>query len=320
MGGTVTPYLAIDCGSNSFKVVAARVKGNGNLEILETRREKVRLGQFAFTDDQLIPQDYIEGEVIPAFQNFQAMALRNQVAMQNTKAVGTSALRDAKNGEALVEAVEKATGIHIDIIDSDEEGDLVFRAVKATLPQRKALIIDIGGGSVELILTKKGEIARVDSLELGAVRLLQLFKEKADNQVELAALIGTHARRFNKRIVEFKGRKEIEVCIATGGNSNALRDIEAQQMGKKSAARMTLVKLNRIALMLQGLSVRERMEQFQFKSDRSDVIFPAALILRYIMQAVACTDLVIPNVGLKEGLIYKIHEEAEVSEESKAVA
>src|SRR6266566_5024765 len=194
---------AIDAGSNAIRLVIANVKNGGEYQIVYSVRAPVRLGQDVFTKGT-ISADTID-RMLQTFIDFKQHLQEHRVT--HVKAVGTSALREATNGATVLKAVAKATGIEISIIDGGEEARLIHLAVKETvnLKGRVALLVDIGGGSVEVVLAG-GSIEVIGELRK------EIFAKNSSQKVtaeELKALVKKfRAMTFEQRIQDLRLRPD----------------------------------------------------------------------------------------------------------------
>src|SRR5438067_2037281 len=164
---------AIDVGSNSVHVVVADVSADGRVEVVDRVKEMVRLGRHTFTTGRLPPaaMDLAVGAV----KTFARLAHARRVVRM--RAVATSAVREARNGMAFVRRLRRETGLPVKVITGAEEARLIFRAAQHALGLRGGphLLLDVGGGSVELVLVQQGRPLWLRSLPLGAARLAERF-------------------------------------------------------------------------------------------------------------------------------------------------
>jgi len=163
----------IDCGTNTFNLVVFDYTNPEKLLKKWSSRIPVKLGENALPDKSIHPIAFRRG--LEAMQDFKRQL--NQFDNLTILAFGTSAIRDAKNGEELTEEVFKSTQIKIEVIHGDREADLIFKGVKAAiqLEGETALIVDIGGGSTEFIIAQNNIIVWKQSFNIGAARMLQTF-------------------------------------------------------------------------------------------------------------------------------------------------
>ncbi len=147
---------ALDVGSNAMRMVVGRIVYDGKVEVVENLRLPVRLGQDAFTTGIL--SEETAQQALDAFARFRRTADDHKV--EKIRAIATSAMREMTNGDLLIDRIARATGIAIEIISGEEEARLIHLAVAqaVNLKNKHALVIDIGGGSVEVTLSQNGNI------------------------------------------------------------------------------------------------------------------------------------------------------------------
>ena len=165
----------IDLGTNTFNLLIANVN-DLNYEVLHKTKIAVKLGEGGIHKGFIAPDAYKRG--LDALKVHKETLLDYQI--QNYYAVATSAIRSSDNGTQFVEDVKQKLGILINIIDGDKEADLIYNGVKQAVDFNgmPKLIIDIGGGSTEFIIANESQIFWKKSYQLGAARLLELFKPK----------------------------------------------------------------------------------------------------------------------------------------------
>jgi exopolyphosphatase/guanosine-5'-triphosphate,3'-diphosphate pyrophosphatase len=302
------PVLAaLDVGSNALRLAIGEVDESRHLTVLEGMREAVRLGQDTFTHGS-ISEESIEAAVT-AFQRFRdAIARRGAVKV---RAVATSAVREALNCELFVDRIASTSGIDIEVIGPEEEARLIHLAVidKVNLKNKLALLIDIGGGSSEITFASDVTILSTESFRIGAVRLLQMLEEKKHGQARFTVLLSEYMEAVRKRIARDIGDRTFDLCVGTGGNIEALADLVKPLLDRDRDGGMKLGDLDELIKRLQALTFEERVQDLGLRPDRSDVIVPAALVLRTIMRAAKVEELAVPKVGLKEGLLLDMGDE-----------
>src|SRR5688572_22527631 len=175
----------VDMGSNAIRFAVAEATA-GAIGVLESHRLPMRLGRDVFHTGQ-IPEATL-ADIVDAFRRFRATCDRLGVA--RIRAIATSAMRDARNRDLLVDRVRDATGIEIDVVSGTQEAYLLKLAVetKVDLRQGRSLLVDVGGGSVELVLVEDGQVTSADSYRLGALRMLEALgdtQSSGDAFVEL---------------------------------------------------------------------------------------------------------------------------------------
>lgn len=163
---------AIDIGTNSFHLVVVDVKPNGSFTIRGRERETVRLGE-GMTDMKHLGDEAMD-RAIRVLQRFRMIAENHRSSI---RAVATSAVREALNGDAFVSRVWNEVGIEMEVVSGFEEARLIYLGVLQALPvfDQRILLIDIGGGSTEFLVGESGIVHYANSLKVGAVRFWRRF-------------------------------------------------------------------------------------------------------------------------------------------------
>lgn len=292
---------AIDIGSNAMRLAVGSVGARGAMRVVETLRDPVRLGGEVFGGKSISEHTTIQA--LDALQRFRALFRKWNVT--SFRAVGTSALREAPNRDQFLERVKSATAIDVHVISGEEEARLIHRAVARAVPMGRshAILIDIGGGSAEISIGNGETLVAAETFGLGAVRLLQVFHAREYTQEEFPKLVREYTAAARRRFAKEIGTRKISLCIGTGGNVECLRDLRQTLLGRADARALTHGELTAISHRLQQMSVKERMTQLGLRADRADVIVPASLVLLHLMEFARVDRVVIPKVGLREGVL-----------------
>ena len=297
----MTTLAAIDVGSNAMRLAIGETREGGMVDVVETAREPVRLGQDVFSHGRLSPA--IMDLALEAFHRF-STSIRDH-AVEHAAAIATSAMREAENGKDLADRIQRETGIQVDVISGMEEARLVHLAVsrKLDIETGEALLVDIGGGSVEVALTSEGLLVDSRSYKIGTVRMLQVLSDETLGPSYFARLVDDVASETRDWVGDHVGHSLIGFFIGTGGNVETVGDLTGRRAGKKATAYASIGDIYRTRAALEQLTFAERRRELGLKPDRADVIYPATVVLQTLMGAVWASTLTIPRVGLREGLL-----------------
>jgi exopolyphosphatase/guanosine-5'-triphosphate,3'-diphosphate pyrophosphatase len=293
-------YAAIDIGSNAMRLAILH-KTSQNHHISFRSREPVRLGTSVF--DSGIIEKPIYNDLKEALGKFKNHLENHNVC--SFRAVATSAMREAKNNSEIVDKLFKETGVKIEIISGEEEAKLVARAIESKINLRKGrfLLIDIGGGSIELIVMENGEQLKKESFVLGTVRLLQLAKTKYKKK-ELEKWLPQHLK---KELADyFEKLKPLPACVGTGGNMDRFIKLKEFVGNTNSENFISDTEMKNIYKELKSVTYSERITKFCLKPDRADVIIPAAIATNTIMEMAGAERIYLPQVGLSDGVLYEL--------------
>ena len=297
---------AIDIGSNAIRLVIGRVDEHGDILVLKKLREPVRLGKDAFADGALSNKTIVKA--LDAFKKF--TALLKSEGVSRYRAVGTAALREIKNRDVFVQQARAASGLKIDVIDGMEEARLIFSAVahRVNLRDKTALLIDIGGGSIELTVSSHGKIRATQTFKLGAVRLLQLMEDRGWKERQLREHLGRAMADVQSFLTDAIRGEELDLCVGTGGNFECLGKLRVALLHRNSIFSMTRDELGQLVEHLLGMSVKERIQFLRLRPDRADVVVPAAMVTQEVMRMARAEVLFVPYVGLRDGIMAEIAE------------
>jgi exopolyphosphatase / guanosine-5'-triphosphate,3'-diphosphate pyrophosphatase len=208
------------------------------------------------------------------------------------RACATSAMREATNKKEVLNKVAKDANIKIDILTGDEEADLIFNNFITQNLSKTAnfLYIDVGGGSTELTLISNGSRIKAKSFELGTVRMLT------------SAVKSSEWEKARKWIESGRISNTKMTAIGTGGNINTVFKIQ----GKKPSELLSRREIQDQYTYLKSISYDERITSLKLKPDRADVILPACEIYLNLMQFANIKDMLVPKIGLSDGIILEI--------------
>lgn len=296
---------AIDIGSNAIRMMIADVDDKAStLHVVKKFRAAVRLGHDVFTEGLITPATM---EIAKA--TFHRYAETNrQLGVVRVRAVATSACREAKNGQQFIEQVLKSSGIKIEIIDGIEEGRLIHLAVRKELDldNKKTMLIDVGGGSVEVTFSKGDKMLATKSFPMGTVRVLENLAKRQLTENHLNIIMGEFIGALGEHIYKNCDHDPVNFAIGTGGNLECLGQLKVQLLKKTPHTFLTLEELGEIIDRLRTFKVKERVEKLGLRPDRADVIVPAAMLVQTIMRQGETEKILIPGVGLRDGLIWSM--------------
>ncbi len=283
---------AIDIGSNTIRLLIMNVLEDGNKTYFKKSslvRVPVRLGEDTFNTAHIsLEKEALLIKSLSAFKNLMEI---HQVKAY--RACATSAMREANNGEEVVEHIKEKTGIAIDIIDGKTAAAIVFdNKVANNLDKKKNyLYVNVGGGSTDIILFSKGKFEYSASFDIGTLKI-------RDNKVLKSEFI-----RLKENLIDISSLENIEV-IGSGGDINKLVKLTNTAKSKQ----MSFQEIKNIFEELNNLSVEERMIKYGINANRAEVIIPAATIFLSIMEWVKASEIHVPQIGIADGIIHQLYQ------------
>lgn len=279
---------AIDIGSNAIRFQISSVLDTGGriaFKKLEYVRFPLRLGHDVFSTNRISP-----GSAEKFLKLMRAYKLLIELyEADDYMFCATSAMRESENGEEIVDRVKEELGITIHVIDGHQEAEMVNRAIISFLSDDSYVHIDVGGGSTELNLYRNGKKMETRSFKMGSVRVL----EHNDSPVvweDMEQWIRKHVRKKYDDIT----------AVGTGGNISKIFELARIPIGKT----ISIEKIREIKAMIESRSIEERIYDLQMNPDRADVIVPASNIYIKVMEWSKAEKMIVPDVGLKDGILH----------------
>jgi exopolyphosphatase/guanosine-5'-triphosphate,3'-diphosphate pyrophosphatase len=282
----------IDVGSNAIRLLISNVENvslDKKFRKVAFLRVPIRLGEDVFRDGRV--GSVKKKRLCHAFQGFSHIMKAYDV--QEYRAYATSAMREAENGEEIVEAIYRESDIDVRIISGQQEADIIYSAdeLGGSLERNgKYLYVDVGGGSTEIIVYADGQKKESCSFRLGTVRMLNEAVRAEDRDF------------FKRRLSEIQRKYSSLDIIASGGNINKVHKL----LGKREKEPLRSSELKTLLSELEKRTYEERIRDFKLNPYRADVIVPALSIFLSVGKACRAKEILVPKVGLVDGIIHQI--------------
>jgi exopolyphosphatase/guanosine-5'-triphosphate,3'-diphosphate pyrophosphatase len=284
-------YGAIDIGTNAVRLMIKKVtrteSGNDLMQKELLLRVPLRLGLDVFGNECI--SDKQVHNIRRLMKSYKHLLKIYNV--DSYRACATSAMRDAKNGKEIIKMIRKECGIEIEILNGQEEAGIMYNNHTEHLGARKGnlMYVDVGGGSTEINLISDGYLVLSKSFDIGTLRLLTNKVSEATWQL------------FRDEITMITSDLSKIEIVGSGGNINKTYKIIPTKDKRKQ--RVTVKAVQTLYDTIKPLSIIERMEKFDLKADRADVIEPAMQIFLTIASIVRAEHIYIPQIGLVDGII-----------------
>ncbi len=296
-------FAAIDIGSNSVRLKISRLQA-GRLKEIHEDREVTRLGEGVFRTGLLAPEAMTE--TVRVLRRFNRAM--QECGTDSVRVVATAALRDARNSRAFLEWVRSTTGWTIEIVSGLEEARLIHLGIVSAsrLGGHSVLLVDLGGGSCELTLSRGGHLRDTVSLPLGAVRLTgEFLQHDPPRKSELQRLTDFVAREIT-RIQERVKAARVGVVIATSGTAAALVSMGRHLAGTRRTRPATYVTremLRRIAKQITRLTLAERQKVPGIGPRRAEIICAGAVAYAELLERCHLSGFRYSALGLRDGIL-----------------
>ena len=303
----MSKLAVIDIGTNSIHMVLAEILPDGGFKILDRFKDMTRLGNGVFATRRL--SDEAMTRALEVLKTLVTLA-RNK-GFERIIAVATSAVREAQNGGDFVALILEQTGLRVRVISGTEEARLIFLGVKRSIaiPDGPTLVVDIGGGSVELIVGNRDGLIHCKSLKLGAIRLAEQFLPKTPpSESMLHALDDAVLTNLRDALGSFKIKKFHSLVATSGMAGNLGEVVHLRQTGRPlpqhNLATVLSKDIRSLEAELARSSVKARLAIPGLDPKRVDTLLPTAVVLRRLLELSGLSEVILCDKAIREGIIY----------------
>ena len=303
---------AVDAGSNAIRLVVADFASPARYEVVARRRVPVRLGHRVFTEGELDEETLAEG--VAALRGFREEM--DALGVERYRAVATSATREAGNRDRFLDKIRVESDMVLEPITGQEEVRLVHLAVsrRIDLSRGRWMLVDLGGGSVEVSLVDGEDLVWSQSHRVGTVRLLETLEAAEGCHDTLQQWVGQQLEHLAVPVSTCgrgprdpgPGTQAPVGLAATGGNIESIARLALAYVEPLKLSVLSLRRLDAVVHMLSSMSVAERVRNLGLRPDRADVILPAALVYRHFARLAGVDQIVVPSVGVKDGVLLEV--------------
>lgn len=291
----IEKYGAVDIGSNSIRLLIATVVEQKGKDVLFKKtslvRVPIRLGADVFLEGKISENN--AKRMIDAMTAFKLLMKTHGV--KRFRACATSAMREASNGQEIAEKIADESGLHINIIDGNDEAAIIASTDLKSLIQddQVFLYVDVGGGSTEFTVFANGHAVASCSFKLGTVRLINDCVEDSMWD-EMERWIKTNTRDYER-----------VTLIGSGGNINSIYKSSGKKIGKP----LSYFYLSSYYEYIKSFTYEERITELDMNPDRADVVVPATRIYLSAMKWSRAKNVYVPKIGLSDGIVRSLYNE-----------
>ncbi len=302
------PVAVIDIGASAIRMRIAEVGPNGTVHNLESLQQAVRLGKDTFSTGRIQPAT-IE-ECIKVLLGFRGVMAEYGVTRDDQiRAVATSAVREAENRYAFVDRLYMATQINVEVIEGAEENRLTYIAVQDVLRQEDflkdadAIIVDVGGGNTELVLTQKGSVTFANSYRLGSLRMresLETFRAPADR---VRTILDQHIHRVVEQLYRNVPVDKVKYMVAISDDVQFAASLLSREWADARISAVDVKTFSALAEQLVTVPVDELVRQYRIPYQEAETVGPTLLAYAHLARVFHVKQILVPKSSLREGLL-----------------
>lgn len=297
----------IEIGSTGIRALVAELCADGSYAILDGAGRPLPLGRDVFTSGSL-SRDSLR-ETLAVLRGFKELIAAYGIRPEDAKVIGTSALREASNRDALIDRIALQTGFKVDVVDAIEENHYMYLAVQHALgddaryfSRGNSIILEIGGGSTELMLLRRGKIVAVHSLRLGTVRADEQMRSSVGSTGYLQRFLVDNVRTACDGLEDELSLAGIRSFIVIGSDARFAASVAGID-GRADYRVVPRAEFVEFVDRLKGMSVEAVVAEYRLPYAEAEALIPGIVIISLFLERTGAEELVVPNVSIREGLL-----------------
>ncbi|OGV62067.1 MAG: hypothetical protein A2498_07555 [Lentisphaerae bacterium RIFOXYC12_FULL_60_16] len=311
----------IELGTTSVRMALAQVQADGSFQPLETLQQALALGKDTFTTG-VIGAETTEA-CVRALRQFNTALQEYQVPSANVRAIATSAVRESENREAFLDRLYIATGIGVDVIDEAEVNRFTYLAVAPLLQSVPALrdgetmIVEVGGGSTELLHLDRGTIVSAQTYRLGSLRLRRLLDEERAPEAKSGKILRSHVDRGVGQIQYSLPKNQNAALLALGGDARFAATQLDPKWDKRQVVKISVSALSKLTQDLLAMSADDMVQQYHVSYQDAETLGPALLVYVRLAQGLGLKQVLVGGATLRDGVLCEMASQGAWTDEFK---
>ncbi len=309
-------HSVIEIGSDSIRMTLAEISGPSKWKVIDRAERPVSIGRDVFLNGRISRESLYESLQILA--TFQEALEGYQVRHEHIHLVATSAVREARNREIFLERVHNKTGHNIQVIEGVEATHLTFLGVENSLAlvwgklkRSISLILEVGGGSTELMIMNRGKIVSAFTLNIGSVRFIQQIGASGRNGFEYARLLEDYLQTTIRQIQADFDLRKVKHFIAVGTLVGEIGK-NFPSLSSFGLHQINLETLDLLIQKLQSMDLEQIVFEYNLPIHEAETLLPTLMINRQFLRCCQCSSLQVTNTTVKNGILQSLSLNGEV--------
>lgn len=298
-------FAAIDIGSHKLKMKIVEASDDGSIRTLETADHLVPLGRDTFNDGKL-SFDSVK-KTCEAIQGFKR--LMTDYGVKEWRVVATSAIREASNREYMIDRIRRETGFDAEIINNSQEKFITYKAIKWQLngcdmmnSNEPTLILNIGAGSIQLLIAENNLLVSSQSMKLGALRIKESIARIEKHTLNFSRVLAEYIEAHIESVEYLKSSNEIKNFVIVSGELEYLMNVTGVSSGKG----VTVIEkepFERICRDTLSKTTRAIAEEYGISQADAELFAPSLILIRKFLDKTSSDRIIVPSVSLVDGII-----------------
>jgi len=307
MGAPIRIVAVIEIGSTGIRLVIAEIDQNGAWRVVDRAGKPLSLGRDVFTTGVISRESLLN--CLEVLDGFQLLIAGWGIAAADVHVIATSALREARNRDTFSDRVHLQTGFRVNVVEGIEENRLMYLAVRYALkddrPQfsrSNSIIIEVGGGSTEMMLLRRGKMVAAHSIRLGTILIDQQVQQAMGSSRYLQRFLQDQVRSTCEGLNDELDLSHVRTFIVAGSDAR----LAASRLGAELNANCAIVPraaFTAFVERIQGYTVEECVQQLRIPFAEAEALIPGLLTYKLFLEETAAAEIIVPNVSIREGLL-----------------
>lgn len=297
----------IDIGASAIRLLVAEPHEDEKWKIIDSAQRPVTLGRDAFGSG-VISRESLQ-QAINILNGYRELLSGWKIPHSDVRVIGTSALREAQNRDTFIDRINLRTGFKVEVVEGIEENRLTYMAVKnaireynTELNRANSMIIEVGGGSTEIMMLRRGKMVAAHSLNIGTVRLAQQLGSVMQTRQSLDRFLVENIRTTKEMLDEELPLRHVRIFIAVGGDAR----IAARTVGTQVDEHYAMIEKDTFVSWLReirDLPISARADRFKIPYTTAEGLIPALLVYEQFVSATGSSQLLVPDVSIRDGVL-----------------
>lgn len=301
----------VDVGSTAIRILISEVDSKGGIQRIDRAARPVTLGRDVFVNGVISRESLLQS--VRILNGYIELAKGYGLTKSEIRVIATSAVREARNRDIFIDRIQVKTGLKISIVEGVEENYLTYiavdhaiRAIRPQFARFNSIILEVGGGTTEVMLLQKGRMVAAHSLRLGTVRLEEQIRDGGDSSDDLDEYIQENLRMNLELLDTELPLSRVKFFVAVGGDARMAASFIP---GTSRHEQFSIIKRSDFEVFVsraQSYSMEKIVRKFGITYNEAEGFVPALLVCNYFLQATSSENLIIPDVSLREGVLMNL--------------
>jgi len=309
MDSKIQPHTeaVIEIGATGIRLIVVEVAGNGEWSVIDRAERALALGRDVFTSGSISRESLLQ--CLAILNRYREILSGWAIPDEHVSVLATSAMREARNRDAILDRLAVKTGFRVKVIDGIEENRLMYlvvdyalRDAPAKMSKANSIIMDVGGGSTEIMLLQKGKMVAAHSFRMGTVIIEQQIKAMMGSSQDMRRYLAEYIRTTAENLNNELRLDQVRQLIAIGSDARLV----ARSVGVQVTDLYAVIKRDEFIAFIDritGYSIEQSVQHFRISYGEAETLVPGLLSYQFFLEMTGADTVVVPYLSIREGVI-----------------